>query len=136
MRWLLFALLPSPALADALVATQIIPARSVISAAQVTIVDAIIDGALADPSAAIGLEARVTIFPGRPLRPGDIGAPALVDRNSIVPLRYHSGGLLITAEGRALDRAAEGEAVRVMNLSSRTIVTGRVAADGAVTVEP
>jgi flagella basal body P-ring formation protein FlgA len=136
MRWLALAVLPVPALAQALVATQVIPARTVVAADQVAVVEAAIDGALTDPAQAVGQEARVTIFPGRPVRSADLGAPALVERNAVVVLHYRAGGLFIAAEGRALDRAAEGEPVRVMNLASRSIVTGRVGADGTVLIQP
>ena len=70
----------------------------------------------------------------RPVRPGDVGPPAIVERNQVVPLTYLNGGLAIRTEGRVLDRAAAGEAVRVMNLASRTTVTGVVRADGSVEV--
>jgi flagella basal body P-ring formation protein FlgA len=136
MRWLALAVLPVPALAQALVATQVIPARTVVGADQVAVVEAGIDGALTDPAQAVGQEARVTIYPGRPVRAADLGAPALVERNAVVVLHYRAGGLFIAAEGRALDRAAEGEPVRVMNLASRSIVTGRVGADGTVLIQP
>jgi flagellar basal body P-ring formation protein FlgA len=76
----------------------------------------------------------VTIYAGRPIRAADIGAPALVERNQIVPLVYAAGGLQITAEGRALDRGGEGDVIRVMNLSSRVQVTGIVDETGAVRV--
>jgi len=57
-----------------------------------------------------------------------------VDRNQIVPLVFKQGGLSITAEGRSLSRAAAGEIVRVMNLSSRTTVSGIVLANGSIQV--
>lgn len=141
MRWLLALSLawPLPALAEgavSLVATRLIRAQTVLSAADMTQVAADIPGALADAAAAVGLEARVTIYPGRPLRAGDLGPPALVDRNAVVPLAYRVGGLTILAEGRALDRAGAGDALRVMNLASRTTVTGRLGADGVVEVGP
>ena len=37
-------------------------------------------------------------------------------------------------EGRAPDRGGVGEAVRVMNLTSRQIVSGTVAPDGSIKV--
>lgn len=141
MRWLVALSLawPLPALAEgavSMVATRLIRAQTVLSAADMTQVAADIPGALADAAAAVGLEARVTIYPGRPLRAGDLGPPALVDRNAVVPLAYRVGGLTILAEGRALDRAGAGDALRVMNLASRTTVTGRLGADGVVEVGP
>lgn len=84
--------------------------------------------------AVIGREARVALYPGRPIRAGDIGTPAVIERNQLVPLVYVRGGLRIETEGRALVRAGPGEFVRVMNLSSRATVTGRVTKTGRVEV--
>ena len=52
----------------------------------------------------------------------------------MVRMSYSSGPLQIVTEGRALDRAAAGEPVRVMNLASRQTVTGTVAPDGSIEV--
>lgn len=132
-RWALL-FLPVPAFADSLVATRTIRAQSVLVAEDLTRVEAEIPGALADPAEALGLEARVTIYPGRPIRAEDLGPPALVDRNQIVPLVYETGGLSILTEGRALERGGEGDLIRIMNIGSRTTVSGRVGADGVVRV--
>jgi flagella basal body P-ring formation protein FlgA len=84
--------------------------------------------------AVIGREARVALYPGRPIRAGDIGTPAVIERNQVVPLVYVRGGLRIETEGRALVRAGPGEYARVMNLASRAVVTGRVTASGRIEV--
>jgi flagellar basal body P-ring formation protein FlgA len=136
MKWLFLILLPLPAMADSLVATRLIPAQTVIGAQDVTLVAAAIPGALDTVDAALGQEARVTIYPGRPVHAADVAPPTLVERNALVPLEYRAGTLVIRAEGRALARGAEGEAVRVMNLTSRNTVTGRLGADGVVRVGP
>ncbi len=134
MRAFLLVLLAGPALADSLVATRTIRAQSVLGPDDVTLVAADLAGALTDPSLALGLEARVAIYPGKPVRPSDLGPPTLVARNQIVPLIYLSGSLAISTEGRALARGAEGEVIRIMNLGSRTTVSGRIGPDGAVYV--
>ena len=135
MRVLLtFMLLTGPAMADSLVATRTIRAQTVIGPDDMALVDAALPGALDDPALALGLEARVAIYAGRPIRSQDLGAPALVDRNQLVSLIYLSGSLAISTEGRALERGAEGDLVRVMNLGSRTTVNGRIGPDGAIYV--
>ncbi|MEL6958408.1 MAG: flagellar basal body P-ring formation chaperone FlgA, partial [Pseudomonadota bacterium] len=91
-------------------------------------------GALSDPTLAVGLEARVALYAGRPIRPGDIGPPAVVERNQIIPLVFANSVITITTEGRALDRAGPGDFIRVMNLSSRITVTARIDATGAAHV--
>lgn len=127
-------LLATPAWSDSLVATRTIRAQTVLTAEDMAMVAAEIPGAVTDPAQAIGLEARVTLYAGRPIHGADIGPPALVDRNQTVPLIFRSGGLSILTEGRALDRGAAGEVIRVMNLTSRTTVSGTITPDGSVIV--
>lgn len=127
-------LLPDVTAAQSVVAARTIRAQSVIGPDDLTVADTAFPGALTDQSRAIGLEARITIYPGRPVRAGDLGLPAVIERNQIVPISFLSGGLAIQAEGRALARGGVGDLIRVMNLSSRTTVTGRIAADGQVLV--
>lgn len=133
---LLILMLPTTALADSVVATRTIRAQSVIVAEDLTTVAAEIPGALDSVTAALGREARVSIYAGRPVSADHIGPPAVVDRNQVVPLVYATDALAIMTEGRALARGAAGDVIRVMNLASRTTVTGRVAEDGSVVVEP
>lgn len=133
---LALALLPLPVLADSLVATRVIRAHAVVTAEDVALVAADLPQALTDPAIAIGQEARVAIYPGRAVRAADLGAAAVVERNQIVALIYRVGGLTILAEGRALDRGGPGDVVEVLNLSSRTKLTGRIAPDGSVVVGP
>lgn len=129
-------LLPLPALADSLVATRMIRAQKVITAEDLALVAADLPGALADPAAAIGQEARVAIYPGRGIRASDLGRAAVVERNQIVALAYRTGALTILAEGRALDRGGPGDIIEVLNLASRNKVTGQIADDGSVIVGP
>ncbi|WP_103257624.1 flagellar basal body P-ring formation chaperone FlgA [Tabrizicola aquatica] len=127
-------LMTAPALAESVVATRTIRALTVIGPEDLTIVEAALPGALSNPDLAVGQEARVAIYAGRPVRAQDLGAPALVERNQLVSLIFLSGGLAISTEGRALARGAEGDVIRVMNLGSRTAVNGRVGPDGAIYV--
>jgi len=120
--------------ADTLVAAATIRSQTVLGPQHVVVVQETVPGALSKPEAAIGLETRVVLYAGRPIRPTDLGPPALVDRNQIVPLIYRHGTLAIATEGRALGRAAAGEAVRVLNLSSRNTVTGILDGEGRVHV--
>jgi flagellar basal body P-ring formation protein FlgA len=120
--------------AETLVATRTIPARTVIGPADIVVTEAVVPGALSSVDAAIGLEAKVALYAGRPVRAGDLGPPAVVERNQIIPLIYTSSVLTIATEGRAMDRAGPGETIRVMNLSSRNTVTARIGPDGAAYV--
>lgn len=136
IRLLPALLLAVPAAAEVVVPLRTIPAQTVIAAEDLGLADATIPGAVGDPALVIGQEARVALYAGRPIRPGDLGPPAVVERNGLLPLIFRHGTLLITAEGRALDRAGAGELLRVMNTASRTTVTARLGADGAAHVSP
>ncbi len=133
-RLVVLALMPGAAWADSLVATRTIRAQTIVSADDVTLVDASIPGALTAAEAALGLEARVSIYAGRPIRVSDLGPAAVIDRNQVVPLVFATGGLNILTEGRAMERGGVGDIIRIMNLGSRATVTGRIADDGRVYV--
>lgn len=124
----------APALADVVVAARTIPAQSLISADDLLIRDITVPGGIDDPLIFVGMEARVALFAGRPIAPGDVGFPAVVDRNQIIPLVFDRGGVVISTEGRALGRAGAGEMIRVMNLTSRNTVTARIGVDGTAYV--
>ncbi|MFO7920494.1 MAG: flagellar basal body P-ring formation chaperone FlgA [Nioella sp.] len=137
MRWLLaLFLLAAPACAETLVAAGPIRAMSLIGPSDLVLVEGDTPGALADPAEAIGMEARVNLYPGRPIRAADLQPPAVIERNDIITLRFNHGGLLIVTEGRAMDRAGAGERIRVINLSSRTTVTATVVSSGLAEVGP
>lgn len=132
---LLSALLATPVPADIVVPAHTIRPQSVIAPGDLTLrplpgvegFDSVDD--------VIGLEARVALYPGRPIRLRDVGPPAMVERNQLVLLVFSRGGLEIRAEGRALDRAGKGEMIKVMNTASRNIVMGVVRPDGTVLVQ-
>ncbi|NOD49345.1 MULTISPECIES: flagellar basal body P-ring formation chaperone FlgA [unclassified Ruegeria] len=128
-------LIPCVAQSDIVVSTRTIRAKEIIVAADLEMKPTEVAGAAKDPEALIGQEARVALYPGRPIRDTDVGPPAVVDRNDRVILVFNSQPLSITTEGRALGRGAIGERIRVMNLSSRTTVTGRIRPDGQIEVQ-
>ncbi len=129
---LIFALvfLGSTASADTVVAARTIPAQTIIAPEDIVMRDGTIAGGESDPLLFVGMEARVALYAGRPIRAGDVGFPAVIERNQIVPLIFQNSSLRIATEGRSLGRAGPGEIVRIMNLASRTTVSARIGADG------
>lgn len=131
---LLLALMVAlPARADRVEPVRVIRPQEIIAPEDVILREGAPAGRLS-LNEVIGREARVALYPGRAIRAGDIGTPAVVERNQLVPLVYMHGGLRIETEGRAMARAGAGEYVRVMNLSSRATVIGRVTASGRIEV--
>ena len=135
IRALIFSLfLCSSACAETVVAARTIPAKALIGPSDVMLNNRIVPGAITDPSSVIGMEARVALYAGRPIRAADIGSPAVVERNQIIILHYQNHGLAISTDARALGRGGPGDRVRVMNLSSRATVTATIGNDGAAYV--
>lgn len=134
LRLLLAVLFAAPVAAESVVPTRTIRANAIIQATDVGLKNSENPSGFSRLQEVIGQEARVALYPGRPINIGDIGPPAVITRNQIVRLHFSGGGLRITTEGRALERGAIGDRVRVMNLSSRATLFGQVQQDGTVKV--
>ena len=138
MRALIIAayalLLGESAAAQVIAAQRAIRANTVIAPADVTLLPGSIEGGADALDEVIGRETRVTIYPGHPIRLENLAPPAIVERNSIVEMRFRSGPLMITTEGRVLRRGREGEWIPVLNLTSKTTVQARVTRNGWVEV--
>lgn len=130
----LFAFLPLPSFADSLVAARVVRPNAIIVPADISIVESAVPGALSSKTEIVGLEARITLYPGRPILPEHVGPAAIIERNQPVVVTYRHGGLSIETEARALSRGAVGDVVRVMNLSSRSTVSGVVQPGGTIEV--
>jgi flagella basal body P-ring formation protein FlgA len=132
--FLLIAALAGPASAETLIAARTIRSQTILGPSDLSVVDKSTPGALETPEQAIGLESRVVLYAGRPIRDGDVGPAAIIERNQIVTLMFRRGSLTIAADARALARAGVGDMLRVMNLASRSTVSGIVRANGTVMV--
>ena len=126
--------LTQSATADTLSAARVVRPNTIIQPEDIAIAATPVPGALSAEFDIVGLEAKITLYPGRPIRPEHVGSPALVERNQPVTVVYHQNGLMIATDARALSRGAAGDVVRVMNLSSRTTVSGKVQPDGSVLI--
>ncbi len=138
MRWfytIIFTCVGFSAAAEMLVPVRTIRAKEIIGANDVIWKPANLDGAISDITEIVGKEARIALYPGRPIHRGDIGPPAIVDRNDVVVLIFSQGSLRIMAEGRSLGRGSAGEMIRVMNIASRTTISGRIRSDGSIEVQ-
>ncbi len=128
------ALLATPVHADIVVPAHTIRPQTVIAPGDLVVRDLPGVAGFETVEEVAGLEARVALYAGRPIRPQDVGPPAVIERNALVVLVFSRGGLEIRAEGRALDRAGKGEVVKVMNTASRNMIMGIVRPDGTVLV--
>lgn len=69
------------------------------------------------------------------LREQDVTEPLLVRANDPVAITYSIPGLLLTAQGRAVDSGAKNAVISVRNLQSDRIIRGRVSERGEVIVD-
>ena len=112
------------AAAQELIATRNIRAGEIIAAA-----DIVTPGsreALRRAVEIIGMETSRAVYRGQPLDQEALRKPTLVERNAVVYMEYNHGPMTLSAEGRALDKGAMGERIRVMNLASKRVVTAIV----------
>lgn len=86
---------------------------------------------LTDPSRAIGVHTRRGIAAGSPLREDHLRLPPAVESGQSVKIVGIGSGFAVGGEGRALNRAADGETVRV-RLPNGNIVSGIARAGGVV----
>ncbi|MGX9962778.1 flagellar basal body P-ring formation chaperone FlgA [Roseomonas sp. F4] len=84
---------------------------------------------------ALGQALRRPTGPGQPLLLANLSQPLVVERGQTVTMQYDIPGLAVTAQGRAMEGAARGAVVPVMNLGSRIVVEARVIGPGRVRVE-
>lgn len=137
MKWLVLitlCLTANPVLSETVVPSRTIRANAIITETDVKLAAVEMPSGYSRLSDVVGQESRVVLYAGRPILFDDIGPPAIITRNQIVEVRYMASGLSITAEGRALERGAIGDRIRVMNLVSRTTIFGQVLEDGSIRV--
>jgi len=70
-----------------------------------------------------------------PVRVRDVKSPQLVARGDEILLQFNHAGLQLTAKGKAMQNGAEGEFIRVMNLSSNQSLRGEVTGSKTVSVQ-
>lgn len=90
--------------------------------------------AVLDKSRIVGQTPRRLTRAGVPLSPGDLQAPVVITKGSLVTLLLRTDRMLITAQGKALDDGAAGEIIRVLNTRSKATVEGKVVGARQVTV--
>ena len=69
---------------------------------------------------------------GLMLRAGDVEDPQVVTRTQMVTVYLKSGPMTLTVKGQALNNAAAGQPVQVMNTASKKIVIGTALPNGGV----
>lgn len=90
-------------------------------------------GILSDPSEAVGKSLKNALGAGQPLRAEQLMSPLVIRQNQSVRVVSKGDGFAASAEGRALNNAAEGQVVQV-RMSSGQTVSGIAKNDGSVEI--
>jgi flagella basal body P-ring formation protein FlgA len=96
--------------------------------------DRIAANAVTDPKQLVGMTARRPLRGGQMLRMSDIAMAAAIHRGSMVTLMVQTESMTLTAQGRALEDAAIGQPIRVVNTMSNKQLTGVVKDETTVTI--
>jgi flagellar basal body P-ring formation protein FlgA len=80
----------------------------------------------------IGKTPKRSLRPGEPIRPSDIQTPILIRKGELVTVVLQSPALLLTAQAKALEDGAQGQAIRVSNTRSGKTLDATVSAPGTV----
>jgi flagellar basal body P-ring formation protein FlgA len=89
---------------------------------------------ITDRDKAVGMAARVSLEPGRPLRRAELMKPLVVLRNEQVTLIYRIPGITLTVLGKATEGGAVGDVITVLNEQSKRMIQGVVVGPGQIIV--
>ena len=84
---------------------------------------------------AVGARLKRSIGKEIPLRNAWLWTPPLIKRGARVQMIFKRKGILLSAEGEALGIGRRGDMIKVRNIKSKKIVTGRVVAVNQVEME-
>jgi flagella basal body P-ring formation protein FlgA len=89
-----------------------------------------------DPAMVIGMQLKLQLQAGVPIPVAALMQPTQISRGDPVRMQLQVGGLSLTGQGVALESGAEGERIRVRNVSSQAVIEAEVVRAGVVRVLP
>ena len=96
-------------------------------------ISALPTGIIADPAAALGKTLRNSLGAGQLLRSDQLISPMVIRQGQSVRVISKGAGFAVSAEGKAMTNAAEGQLVQV-RMSSGQTVSGTARSDGSVEI--
>src|ERR1019366_19514 len=75
-----------------------------------------------DADSVIGKVVRRPLRAGSAVAAHDLSNPILVKRDDVVEVSYHTDGISLTLQGKAMADAAAGEPVAIQNMASKKII--------------
>lgn len=80
----------------------------------------------------VGLTSKRALQPGKPLTRAGLVEPLLVKRDQPIMIVAHMAGITASMPGVALKNGRKGDMIKVRNISSQRVISGRVDDDGIV----
>jgi flagella basal body P-ring formation protein FlgA len=87
---------------------------------------------VSDAAELIGKTPKRSIRPGEPVRPTDLQTPVVIRKGELVTIVLRDTTLFLTAQGKALEDGAQGQAIHVSNTRSGRTLDATVTGPGAV----
>ncbi len=87
-------------------------------------------------SAIVGKELRHPAMAGQPLKLAELIPPILVQKGNAVQMTLETAGIMVVAQGLALEAGGLGTRLHVINTSSRAVLEAEVTGMGQVRVRP
>lgn len=84
----------------------------------------------------IGQTPRRGIAAMKPITGSDVQMPLIVKKGDLVTMVLKAGALSLTTRGKALENGASGDAIHVMNSSSKQVVDAVVTGAQTVSIQP
>lgn len=91
--------------------------------------------ALTDVDLIVGMAAKRTLQPGKPVSTADVQRPLMVNKGESVTMYLTTPAMRLTAKGRALEHGSEGDTIRISNSQTNTVVDAIVTGPGQARVE-
>ncbi len=82
----------------------------------------------------IGKSPKRGLRPGYPVRLSEVAAPIVVTKKSLVTIIFQHPFMTLTAKGRALQKGAVGDVIRITNVQSNVIVDAEIIGSGQAVV--
>jgi flagella basal body P-ring formation protein FlgA len=89
---------------------------------------------LTDAEQLVGRMAKRPLKAGQILRQSDVAVSPVIHKNDLIRLVVKTGQMTLSVQGKALQDAAMGQSVRVMNVNSNRQLTGTVIDAGTVAI--
>jgi flagellar basal body P-ring formation protein FlgA len=89
---------------------------------------------LTDAEQLVGRMAKRPLKAGQILRQSDVAVSPVIHKNDLIRLVVKTGQMTLSVQGKAMQDAAIGQTVRVMNVNSNRQLTGTVIDAGTVAI--